>query len=300
MMQLIKLLRFVLSHPLNRNDRIRAISRLLRWQVASRLLPEASFLLPFVASSGLLVRRGMTGATGNWYCGLDEAEDMGLVLHALRPGELFLDVGANIGSYSILAAAGVGARVHAIEPILDTFNNLMANISINNLDKLIHAHRLGLSDKEGHLFFTSNHDTLNHVLAAGEEATREEIPVTTMDELCKYQLPTLVKIDVEGHELAVLRGAKKIMTNPNLLGVIIELNGSGARYGIEDTDIDAWMIDKGFERCSYSPLDRKLSYKETNFQASKTSGNSLYVRDFKALATRVSTAPQVEIVNFRI
>lgn len=48
----------------------------------------------------------MTGATGNWYCGLQEYEDMSFVLHALRPGDLFVDVGANIGSYSILAAGG--------------------------------------------------------------------------------------------------------------------------------------------------------------------------------------------------
>jgi len=64
--------------------------------------------LPFVGGSVLLAIRGMTGASGNWYCGLAEFEDMALVLHALRPGELFVDIGANVGAYSVLAVSGGG------------------------------------------------------------------------------------------------------------------------------------------------------------------------------------------------
>jgi FkbM family methyltransferase len=272
----------------------------LRWQIAARLLPEAAFLLPYVGGGGLLVRRGMTGATGNWYCGLDEMEDMGLVLHALRPGELFLDVGANIGSYSILAAAGVGANVIAVEPISETFSNLSANIRVNDLNGLISAHRVGLSDKPGTLSFTTAQDTVNHVLADGEDADSEAITVTTMDALCATQCPVVVKIDVEGHELPVLKGAEKTMANPALLAVIMELNGSGARYGIADADIDAWLINKGFERCNYAPLDRQLTRQEPNAQLPKTSGNTLYVRDFDALDQRVRTAPSIALINRRI
>jgi len=297
---LVKLFRFALSHPLNRGGRIQALSRILRWQIAARLLPEASFLLPFVAGGGLLVRRGMTGATGNWYCGLDEMEDMGLVLHALRPGELFLDVGANIGSYSILAAAGVGANVISVEPIAETFSNLTANIRVNDLNSLISAHRVGLSDKPGTLFFTTALDTVNHVLADGEDAVAQAIAVTTMDAMCETQSPVVIKIDVEGHELPVLKGAERILANPALLAVIMELNDSGARYGIADADIDAWMIRKGFERCSYSPLDRRLIRQEPNARLPKTSGNTLYVRDFVALEQRVRTAPSVALINRRI
>lgn len=244
-----------------------------------------------------MVRRGMTGATGNWYCGLDEMEDMGLVLHALRPGELFLDVGSNIGSYSILAAAGVGANVIAVEPIAETFAILSANIRVNDLGMLITAQRVGLSDKPGTLSFTTALDSVNHVLADGEDADSQSIAVTTMDALCEPQSPIVIKIDVEGHELAVLKGAESTMANPALLAVIIELNGSGARYGIDDADIDAWMIRKGFERCSYSPIDRRLTRQVANAQLPKTSNNTLFVRDFDALQKRVRTAPMVTLVN---
>lgn len=105
-MGLLKSLRFVLHHPLNRGRPVTALSRWLRWQLGSRLLPGA-VLLPFVDEVGLLVRPGMTGATGNVYCGLHEFEDMALVLHALRPDDLFVDIGANVGSYSMIGGGQV-------------------------------------------------------------------------------------------------------------------------------------------------------------------------------------------------
>jgi hypothetical protein len=64
----------------------------------------------------------MTEATSNWYCGLHEYRNMAFVLYALREHEHFLDIGANIGIYTILAAGGVGCRVTSVEPIPTTFN----------------------------------------------------------------------------------------------------------------------------------------------------------------------------------
>lgn len=290
----LKLVRFTWAHQLNQGGRIRALSRIFRWQIASRLLPEASFLLPFVGEAGLLVRRGMTGATGNWYCGLDEINDMGLVLHALRPGELFIDVGSNIGSYSILAAAGAKANVIAIEPISQTFSNLSLNIRVNDLSSLVTAHCVGLSERPGTLTFSTSLDSMNHVLADGEEVDSQVIKVTTMDLMCEEKSPVVIKIDVEGHELSVLLGAENTMNKPSLLAVIIELNGSGLRYGIDDVDIDAWMIRKGFQRCEYSSINRRLTRR---LELPKMSGNQLYVRDIDMLEQRLITATRVAIIN---
>src|SRR3954470_19452558 len=115
-MKLLQVARRIFSHPLNRGKRTSAFMRLVRWQLAARILPEAQFSLPYVNGSRLLITRGATGATGNFYCGLDEQDEMGFVLHVLRPGDVFVDVGANVGSYTVLAAL-LGARVVAVEPI---------------------------------------------------------------------------------------------------------------------------------------------------------------------------------------
>ena len=76
----------------------------------------------------------MDAATGNIYCGLYEFVDMAIVLHPLRPGDLFIDVGANIGSYNVLAAGACGADVVAIEPEPEAARAHGANIDINGLE----------------------------------------------------------------------------------------------------------------------------------------------------------------------
>ena len=122
-MKLLNLLRYVWTHPLNAGGEMRAVGRVIQWQIGSRLLPGL-VSLPFVGATQLLVERGMTGATGNWYCGLHEAPEMAFVLHVLRATDHFVDVGANVGSYTVLAAGAVGARSTAVEPIPSTFTHL--------------------------------------------------------------------------------------------------------------------------------------------------------------------------------
>src|SRR3954464_6025907 len=100
---------FLWQHPVASRDRTAALGRWLRWQLGARLLAGEA-VMPFVGASKLLVRRSMTGATGNIYAGLHEFEEMAFTIHLLRPGDLFVDVGANIGAYTVLAAAVAGAR----------------------------------------------------------------------------------------------------------------------------------------------------------------------------------------------
>ena len=116
---MIKTLNFIISHPLNRKNKLQAIKRFICWQVKSRF--DSGFhKMQFGEKSFILAKKGLTGATGNIYCGLHEFIDMAFVLHFLRQGDIFLDVGANIGSYSILAGSEIGCSVYSFEPILST------------------------------------------------------------------------------------------------------------------------------------------------------------------------------------
>ncbi|HEX9953226.1 MAG TPA: hypothetical protein VGB53_15755, partial [Rubricoccaceae bacterium] len=107
---------FLMHHPLAQRHRVRALGRWVGWQVRSRTL-GTSIAIDFANDSQLWVAPGMTGATGNLYAGLHEFEDMAFVLHALRPTDLFVDVGANVGSYTVLAGAAIGARCESFEPV---------------------------------------------------------------------------------------------------------------------------------------------------------------------------------------
>jgi FkbM family methyltransferase len=285
-----KLLRLVWRHPLNAQGKLQALWRLFSWQVASRLMP-GPIALPFVEGTRLFATQGMIAATGNWYCGLMEAEEMGFVLHVLQPGDHFLDVGANIGSFTILAAGATGARTSAVEPIPETFSHLQRNITLNELTDRVRAHRIGLSDKSSTLRFSSKLDVMNHVLADGEQEHGLEVPVMPMDELVGRDVPTLIKIDVEGHELAVLRGAAETLRHEQLLAVIMETNGSGARYGVSDDDLVAELRKYGFQPFEYDPYARRLT------AASILRPNTVFVRNLATVEHRVRAAPRFQLVN---
>ncbi len=126
-MSLSNTLHFILNHPLAKRNRIRAFSRLLKWQINVRLNPNP-VLYPFVGDTKLLAWKGLTGVTGNIYAGLHEFEDMAFLLHFLREEDFFADIGANVGSYTVLAAGVCKSQTISAEPLPDTFKILQDNI----------------------------------------------------------------------------------------------------------------------------------------------------------------------------
>ena len=289
-MGLVSTLRFILNHPLNKPNRLAALTRFVRWQVSSRLM-TGLISFPFVEDTQLFGKRGMTGATGNWYCGLHEVQDMGFVLHLLRPGDFFLDVGANVGSYTVIGAGAVGARVMAVEPIPSTFAHLSRNIILNGLSGLVSMKCLGLSDRAGTIRFTRDLDTVNHVLAENEQTPSIDVPITTLDELIGVEIPVMIKIDVEGHELSVLRGAERTLNASKLSAVVLEVNGSGKRYGIADETLIDHMRAHGFSPYSYDPFERRL------VDPSLASGNTIFVRNHHSVEQRVKSARRYRLIN---
>ena len=143
-------IRFLMEHPLAKRNKPLAYYRFFSWQVRSRL-SSSPVVYDFVNNSQLLVYPRMTGATGNVYAGLHEFYDMSFVLHALRSEDLFVDIGANIGSYTTLAGAAVGANCISIEPIPATFAHLLENVELNNLQHKVECLNIGLGKEPGEL-----------------------------------------------------------------------------------------------------------------------------------------------------
>jgi precorrin-6B methylase 2 len=93
----------------------------------------------------------MTGATGNIYAGLHEFADMAFTLHFLRPDDLFLDIGANIGSYTLLASAVCKARTISFEPDPKTMTLLRRNIDLNGLHGRVVLEQTAVGAKKARL-----------------------------------------------------------------------------------------------------------------------------------------------------
>jgi len=287
-LELPSALRFILSHPLNQGKKFRAFSRFLRWQIGSRLVP-GPVVIDFIGDSRLLAAPGMEAATGNIYVGLHEFEDMSFLLHLLRKGDRFVDVGANIGSFTILATVA-GADCMAFEPVPATFRQLCDNININGLHDCVRCLNLGISEQSGSLRFTTGLKTENRVITEEDNGLNSMVvPVEPLDVIAEEFHPTLIKIDVEGYETEVILGAKKILERETLLAVIMELNGAGERYGFNEEELKQRMIEGGFTPCRYDPFRRMLIEPDSSNPA--LSDNIIFVRKDESVIHRLLTAP---------
>ncbi len=156
----------------------------------------------------------------------------------LKEGDVFVDVGANIGYFSVYAGLCVGqsGRVHAVEPAPDNAALLAANLELNGLSNA-EVHRTAVADFTGEatLFQGEFNAGAHSLLRKGDLAPGVEVPVTTLDELLSGEPKVkLIKIDVQGAEISVLRGMKDLLSERERRPAIImefspgELQRNGA------------------------------------------------------------------------
>ncbi|MDA9196990.1 FkbM family methyltransferase, partial [Akkermansiaceae bacterium] len=262
-----------------------------KWQIGCRLVP-GEVVFDWINGSKAVARLGETGMTGNVYCGLHEFPDMSFLLHTLRPEDVFIDIGANVGSYTILACSVVGAKGYCFEPIPSTYSRLLTNIKLNGMEDRVEAFNQGIGCEHGEMFFSSGQNCCNHALAQDEESDNKiMVEVVTLDEAVKRN-PFMVKIDVEGFETPALQGASRILNNKELCVVIMELNGSGARYGFDEKAILEMMLALGFKTYSYNPFERKLYPLDGKNSAE---GNTLFIRDYERVFRRFNSGPKINV-----
>jgi FkbM family methyltransferase len=288
LMALLGVLRAIVSHPLNDGKAVQALLRFLRWQVGS-CMNSGAMVFDWVNGSKFLVRNGETGLTGNNYTGFQEYAEMAFVLHATRPGDLFVDVGANVGSYTVLACAAAGADGACFEPVPATYARLLENIRLNHLEHRVRSANVGVGSARGVVAFSGDMDTGNRVLADGEaRAGRIDVQVDTLDALLQGRQPTLMKIDVEGYETAVIAGAQATLGAASLHAVVMEINGSGAKFGFDEALIFERMAAHGFAPFTYDPPRRRLV---ALVAGDVFPENILFVRDLDTLRARLASAP---------
>jgi FkbM family methyltransferase len=141
------------------------------------------------------------------WLGFYEPSKMRLVANMLKPGDVFADVGAHAGMYSLMASRIVGSRgvVIAIEPNPSNVKHLSRHLELNGADNVI-AIEAAASDQPGVARFRSGPDNLMGTVSRDGEA---QIRLMRLDDL--PQRPGILKIDVEGDEAIVLAGAIRIL-----------------------------------------------------------------------------------------
>jgi FkbM family methyltransferase len=172
--------------------------------------------------------------------------------NAVRQGTTVLDVGANVGAYSILLGQWVGreGRVFAFEPAADAFEGLIRHIALNRQRDVVRAVQAAVADRDGDGRFALAKTAGESRLAdhAGEGPTIS-VPLVTIDTFCRREAaePAFIKIDVEGAELSALRGAREtIRRGGRGLALFVEFHPSiWPLVGIGRRDIETELGRQG-------------------------------------------------------
>jgi FkbM family methyltransferase len=160
----------------------------------------------------------------------------------LRDGDVLYDVGANVGAYSLIAAAiaGPGTRVFAFEPGYASYAALCDNVRLNRAEAVVVPLPILLGERTG-LVTLGYRDVAP---GAAEHSLDPEAPAAHRQEVLGYRLddlvgllglpePSLLKIDVDGAEAAVLAGAAQTLAGAGVRSVLVELERDGAEAAVE-------------------------------------------------------------------
>lgn len=168
--------------------------------------------------------------------GVWEPYESSLLLSLLQPGDVFVDAGANIGYFSVLAASVVGSegQVFAFEPDPDNYRLLQANAGLNDMADCITAVRAALSEApgEGRLYL-SRHNLGDHQVFVGDDP-RDSVPVELLrgsDFLAdRVERIDVVKVDTQGAEYRVIAGLMPLIQElPSPPRLIVELTPHALR-----------------------------------------------------------------------
>jgi FkbM family methyltransferase len=206
----------VWNHPANADQRAAALLRLVCYQVRARVLRRRT-IARLGDRSRLWVDLHRTAAAMVVYANPPDLAEMRAWRRHLRPGELYIDVGANVGTYAIWAAE-LGAEVIALEPAPDTFALLQENIALNGYS--VRAVPAAAGATCGTARFTAGRDACNRLDPAGSALTR----LVTLDSLIGDRHVAGIKIDVEGFEIEVLRGGARALAEHRIGLIQLEWN----------------------------------------------------------------------------
>ena len=173
------------------------------------------------------------------YCRNFEATEREFVNHFLRPGDVFVDVGANIGLFTLIAASRVGptGKVIAFEPTSKIYERLVGNVRLNRL-RNVDCVRSALSDHTGELDLLQSvdgFDAWNSFAAPtkGQSALPERVGVIEWDRYAEvHRLSgkvTMMKIDVEGWESRVLTGGREMLSRSDSPVLQVEFTDDAAQ-----------------------------------------------------------------------
>lgn len=218
---------------------------LLCWQKRWLPIPRRRAIVRL--NDGRLLRCNLSDKTQRtMYLGLFEPAETSLITRLLAAGDIFIDIGAHIGWFATIAANRVGqtGEVIAFEPYPANAAALTENLALNDT-KNVRVVQAALGSGTGALSLGSSGDSGGITALDWAHDSRVEVPMTTLDEVADAVDIALVKVDVEGWEAHVLRGATETLKRTR--NVLIEINRPALlRAGSSSEELFDLLRSSGF------------------------------------------------------
>jgi FkbM family methyltransferase len=248
-----------LSQPISQaNSLLFRVWRRLRlefWRALGQVRPNSTktFTLP----NGALFEYPLNSVLGGLLSVSNfESIELNFVLKSLSPGDVFIDIGANGGLYSVLASKQVtlSGHVYSFEPGIRELKILHNNLGLNCCENVTIIPK-AVSNEVGSAQFAVSHDGAMNSLKQTDHPLQkfkewQTVEVTTIDQFVEdssIERVDFIKIDVEGAESLVFKGAENLLSSPNKLMILFEAcNINSDSFSFSTRDLVGYVKSKGF------------------------------------------------------
>lgn len=203
--------------------------------------------------------------------GFEQAE-RDLVMRLLTPGDSFVDIGAHVGLYTVLAAhrVGVTGEVFAAEPHPESFAVLQQNVQRHKIEQIVRPLQVAVSDENGFAKLNIPQHSQAAWSSLGEpwavSQRSVDVETVTVDWLLQAVCPFLMKIDVEGWERRVLAGGVHKFSSSDAPHLLIELSEIASARALCQLGYALYSYDS--RRVALDPVSLD-EFKQANLVASK-------------------------------
>jgi FkbM family methyltransferase len=253
------------NHPANRGQRLSGILRFLSWQFTKHVLKRPR-VISFHAKLLKCYPDSTSTSAALYFAGYADYREMKFLQAYLREGDNVLDIGANVGVYTLLACAYIGTTgsVDAFEPVERVAARIEEQAVLNGL-KNVRVHRLAVSDEDGkRAFGFSGEDAMAHLQRSGEDTSHAaEVQTIKLDSFAPYVRYSVGKMDIEGAEPLAFAGATSRLAECNPPVWLIELAGLSNAYGRTTDQVMQQLADAGYDCAVFDPDSGQLQYTQT-------------------------------------
>lgn len=245
--------------------------RRLHWSLLRRIAPTHPFLVRFDGDLQMRLRPIDRFGKAIFVLGGNSDPHLAALLEAfLMPGMTCFDVGAHIGQFTLIAAKRVGptGAVHSFEASGPTYQQLLTNVALNNLSQVVTNHAAAC-DYDGHVELKTCRPGKEAFNSIGRPLRPEDqivgverVPAIALDDYIRQhgiKRVDLMKVDVEGAELLVLRGARQLLADNAAPAMVIEFSDKTASLmGSSTGGVRRELEGMGYELFSFNAATRRL------------------------------------------